>query len=174
MHNNLKKIPVLLFISISLLSSCKDSKDEKETGTEFPTEFQKVWQDDEYILEGDEIGIYFTDTEVVFWDYDGDEYDQGEDCFYIFEAGTLISYEGDNYTVSIIDPETQEQEQINAEITISNGKLIIDDPEESEPITHTDTGDSISDLSPVCSDQAAKRAIKVDKSVSIFRNLTVH
>jgi hypothetical protein len=176
MDKVLTKIIILLSLSCVLLISCKDSKskEEEEIGTEFPAEFQKVWQDDESILEGDELGIYFTDTKIVFWDYDGDDFDQGDDCFYVFEAGTLVSYEGDNYTVSIIDPETQGQEQISAEITINNGKLIIDDPEESEPITHTDTGDSISDLSPVCSDQAAKRVLRIDKSALLFKNLTAH
>ena len=74
------KIKLLGFIAVCacVLSSCKDKNDGVETGNEFPTEFQKVWQEDEFAAEGDEIGVHFTDNKVIVWDYDGDNFDEGE------------------------------------------------------------------------------------------------
>ncbi|MEQ8579666.1 MAG: hypothetical protein RIC57_09490 [Balneola sp.] len=157
----------LLSLLILLSISCKDKSEDSETGTEFPSEFQKVWQDDEFTSDGDEIGIYFTDTKIGFWDYDGDDFDQGDDCYFISEEATLISFEGDIYTIEVEDPDGTER--IEAEITINNGKLIIDDPEESEPFSHTDTGDSVSDLSPLCPGNLAKRLSTQNKSIPFLR-----
>lgn len=146
-----------------VFSSCKDSggDDDGEIGVEFGARLQTVWQDDESATENDEIGIYFTKTKIFFWDYDGDEFDEGDDCYFVAEVASLVFFEEDIYTLSFIDPETQEEMEVKAKITIVDGKLVFSDEEGQDAITYTNTQNSSENLNPKCRSEAkTKKTLK--------------
>ena len=142
--------------SIIFLSSCK--KDSKtETGDEFPDEMHAVWQEEGWD-DGDELGLYFTSKMMAIWDYAGDEYDQGEDCYYNWEAGELISYEGNNYRIRLIDFFFDDLEELTVNIRVDGDRMIIIDPEEEDSEQeYSRDSRSIEDLTPECSDDQFKR-----------------
>lgn len=130
-----------------LLVSCNNNNDSsEETGDTFPEELQRVWQDrtDD---DGDELGIYFDETSLYLWDYFGDSFDEGEDCYETFLTGELISYEGDIYRIRSVF----NNQEISARIEVDGDDLTISDPGEGGDVSNFSADErSVEDLSPVC------------------------
>lgn len=122
----------VIFFSVLLaglaLTGCKDSNDVA-SGDTFPENMQGVWQSISYSEtgsdgstfessfeeDGDVLGIYFTEDRIGFWDYDGDEFDQGEDCYFADTAAVLISFEGSTFRVTDLFEGARGEFNINVE-----------------------------------------------------------
>lgn len=159
----LKKSHSYFILLLLLTISCKD-KSSTETGTTFPESFQFVWQDESFD-DGDELGVYFTDTGIYFWDYFGDSYDQGPDCYAVLLVIEIVSYEGDVYTVEFIDPDTGTRETETVDIQIRDGLLIVG--EEGDEIPHSKTNLMPSQLTPACDFDFKK--VESDKRKSLLK-----
>ena len=57
------------------------------------------------------------------WDYDGDDFDQGEDCYFAGITGTLLEADGDVYTIRAFDPFSGETEDAEVRITVDGDTL---------------------------------------------------
>ncbi|MEX0723312.1 MAG: hypothetical protein WD357_08865 [Gracilimonas sp.] len=144
-------IAITILPLIFLISCKKDSK--SDTGDEFPQEMRAVWQEEGWD-DGDEIGLYFNTKTMGAWDYAGDEYDQGENCYYNWEAGELISYEGNNYRIRLVDFFSDDIEELTVNIRVDGNMMTIIDPEgEDSEQEYSRDSRSIDDLTPECSDQ---------------------
>ncbi len=129
--------------------SCKNNDDDDDSGGSFPESFQKVWQE-EVFDDGDEIGVYFTDDKLFFWDYFGDSFDQGDDCYINEEIGTIVSVDGDVYTIRVRDFFSDETEDVPARIVVQGDTLRFTDIADDFETPYSDTGMSSSDLTPEC------------------------
>ncbi|MDR9416164.1 MAG: hypothetical protein RI564_07765 [Gracilimonas sp.] len=142
---------ILILIIISIVNiSCKNN--DEETGDTFPEFLHAVWQDEEFD-DGDEIGIYFTEKKIFSWDYDGDSFDEGDDCYFVFEIGEIISYTGDKYRFKVNDLFSDEEEEITVIIKVNGNTMTISDPDEDEDSTpYSKDSRDILDLEPKCSE----------------------
>lgn len=134
------------------MTSCKNT-DSDESDAIFPVSFQKVWQDETFD-DGDVIGIYFTENQVYDWDYDGDDFDQGEDCYFNSPLGSLISVDGDIYTIEFLDPLSGENDEVDVRIFIAGDTLRAVYIDDGFTISFSDTGMNPSDLTPACTFKA--------------------
>lgn len=144
-------IIAITIMPLAFMVSCKkDSGDS--SGNEFPQEMRDVWQEEGWD-DGDEIGLYITSNTMGYWDYMGDEYDQGEDCYYDYEVGELISYEGNNFRMNLENFFSEESEEVTIRINVDGNILTMSDPVEGDDYTEEYSRDSrsVSNLTPVCS-----------------------
>ncbi len=146
--------PVLgLMLCLLIVTSCKNT-DSDESDAIFPESFQKVWQEEPFD-DGDVIGIYFTKNQMYTWDYNGDDFDQGEDCYFNDLEGSLISVDGDIYTIEFLDPFSGEVEyEFDLRISIAGNTLRTVDIEDGVTTSFSDTGMNPSDLTPACTFKA--------------------
>lgn len=116
---------VLLFLLAFLLSACGGSSSssnggETNTSTDdnavIETKFVGIWDQTEEIQgETDVIYLYIgSDGVATEYDYDGDSFDQGENCYYIYRNEFSLTRNGANYTF------TQENETFSTSLSISN------------------------------------------------------
>lgn len=141
-----------LMLCLLIVTSCKNT-DSDESDAIFPESFQKVWQDETFD-DGDVIGIYFTENQVYAWDYDGDDFDQGEDCYFNFPTGSLKSVDDDIYTIEFLDPFNGDNEIFNVRIFVTGDTLRTVDIEDGFISSFSDTGMNPSDLTPACTFKA--------------------
>lgn len=155
---NTRRLIGLCVVVCMLSISCNNNSDSsEETGDQFPDELQRVWQDATED-DGDELGVYFDDTSLYLWDYFGDSFDQGEDCYETFKTGDLISYEGDIYRIRSIF----NNQEITARIVVDGDNMTVSDPGEGgDSSNFTADSRSVSELTPVCQAKSpAKRSLK--------------
>ena len=147
--------PILLLILVTTLAtfSCK-KKDKVETGTNFPEFLHAVWQIEGF-GDGDETGIYFNSDSLGIWDYDGDDFDQGEDCYYAFYAAVIVSYKGDEYRIKYYD---NSEETITIEV---EDDLITIGSEEDGETTFSKDSRTVSGLTPLCSDTSEEKIHRI-------------
>lgn len=151
--NSKARIIISCLLVCIIIAACKDKNNDVETGTTFPDELQGVWQDESF--DDGEIGIIIESKTVSSWDYLGDEYDEGEDCYEIGIIAELISYEGDHYTLNVMDLGDEPEEE-SGTITIEDDLLVLQGDEEDEKVVYSRTGLSKSDLAPGCDESTAK------------------
>lgn len=140
-------IAVTMLPLMFLMSCKKDSGDS--SGDEFPQEMRDVWQEEGW-GDGDELGIYFTKNTIGFWDYMGDEYDNGEDCYSNSEYVELISYEGDNFRLRQNSDFSDTQEEATVKITVNGNTLMMSYPDDGNGDYTEEYSRDSRDLTPEC------------------------
>lgn len=165
----IKTVSIVLLTAFIMIS-CKD--DSGDSGGTFPGSIWGVWQE-EGSDEGDEIGIYFTDKDMGSWDYFGDEYDQGDDCYSNYVIGSLVSRNGDNYRIKFDEMWIGEGENDEGVVTIRvNGDMLTltgPDTEDYE-VTYSKDSRSVSSMTQECSfGFKANPEFKSDKVLSLIK-----
>lgn len=168
MNINIKSISIVLFTFL-IMASCKD--DSNESGGTFPDNIQGVWQEEGWD-DGDELGIYFTSNEFGYWDYMGDAYDEGEDCYWNGIVAELISRDGDNYRMRATGEWADEEDEegiINLKVSGDMLTVTYPDDEEDEDYEEIYSKDSrsVGDLTPECSFKS-KSSPNADKFQKLF------
>jgi|AntRauTorcE11897_2_1112592.scaffolds.fasta_scaffold01331_10 hypothetical protein len=162
-------IAITILPLIFIISCKKDSNDN--SGDEFPQEMRSVWQEEGWD-DGDELGIYFTNNTMGSWDYMGDEYDEGDDCYYNWEVGELISYEGSNFRINMSSFFSEESEEATVSITVDGNLLSMSEPGDNDfTEEYSKDNRSVSNLTPKCSDSPKLKSDEMrDKVRMLFSN----
>lgn len=159
-------IAITIIPLIFLMSCKKDSGDS--SGDEFPQEMRGVWQEEGWD-DGDELGIYFTSNTMGYWDYMGDEYDQGDDCYINWEFAELISYEGDNFRMTIMDFFSEGEEEGTVRIIVDGDILTMSEESDNEYIEeYSRDSRSVSNLTPECSESAKVNSDEMKHKFQMF------
>lgn len=150
------KTALLSALTLSIFVSCKDNDNDNDSFEEIAG----LWQLDSD--EGDILYINITPDEVTSYDYLGDEYDEGEDCYEV-EISEILEVDGDTFTIEA--PEF-EGGQLEATITVVNGKLNIRITFLGEELTDTYTRSNAQtgSFTPVCTETAQAKP-RSEKSV---------
>lgn len=161
-------ITAITILPLIFLMSCKkDSGDS--SGDEFPQEMRDVWQEEGWD-DGDELGIYFTNNTMGYWDYMGDEYDQGEDCYFNWEFADLVSYEGNNFRLRIDDLFSEgESEEGTVTIIVDGDILTMSEESEDYEDEYSRDSRSVNDLTPECNTSTNK--VNAEETKSKFQML---
>jgi hypothetical protein len=106
------------------------------------------------------------------WDYMGDEYDEGDDCYYNWEVGELISYEGSNFRINMSSFFSEESEEATVSITVDGNLLSMSEPGDNDfTEEYSKDNRSVSNLTPKCSDSPKLKSDEMrDKVRMLFSN----
>lgn len=153
---SLFKTALLFALTLSIFVSCKDNGNDDDPFEEIAG----LWQLDSD--EGDILYIDITPDEVTSYDYLGDEYDEGDDC-YLVETSEILEVDGDTFTIEA--PEF-EGGQLEVTITVVSGKLNVTITFLGEELTDTYTRSSAQtgSFTPVCEETAQTKS-RLKKSV---------
>lgn len=134
-------------IGLVMLPGCKDSNNNDEN-----TSVLGLWQLDSN--EGDISYVNITTTTVTAYDYMGDEYDEGPDCYKI-ESQEILDVNGSKYTFS--DP-LNPNATIVVDVTANGNQLTVVQPFGSMMITlkFNKSSASISTFTPECAENQSK------------------
>jgi len=94
-----------------------------------------------YIIEGD--------GNVIDFDYDGDSYDKGSNCYYKYDGATLVDQGEGNFLVEVVN-----SEDYMAKISISGSTITVTTDEDGDSYTSKAVKiDRIeSDFTPLCNE----------------------
>ncbi|MDZ7683358.1 MAG: hypothetical protein U5J63_17025 [Fodinibius sp.] len=145
MRTSVLKTITLGFLCLITLTSCKDSS--SNSGEE--TSVEGLWLTDSN--EGDISYVHITNTIVSFYDYQGDDFDQGEDC-YIIGREEILEIDGNIYKFA--DPENPGK-TIDIRLTAQGNKLTVVQPfgNGSVTVTFTRHNGNISSFTPECTEE---------------------
>jgi len=148
-----------------VLTGCKDSNDVV-SGDTFPENMQGVWQSMSYSEtgsdgsnfegsfeeDGDLLGLYFTEDRIGYWDYFGDEFDEGEDCYLADTAAVLMSFEGDIFRIM----DLEEGQEVELTIRLDDSEMTLSGSDEFEGVTYdyretfSPYNKTVAQMTPVC------------------------
>ncbi|MDR8392467.1 hypothetical protein NC796_15035 [Aliifodinibius sp. S!AR15-10] len=131
-------------LCVLTLVSCKDNSTDSELSTAVG-----LWKLNS--TENDISYINVTETSVTTYDYMGDEYDQGEDC-YLIEVEDILEINGNIYTFT--DP-FDDSKTIDVEVTVNGNTLTVKQPVASGTVTfeYTKHNGNTSSFTPECTDE---------------------
>ena len=160
----LKQLLLLALVSSTILISCKDSKKE-DSGDEFPEFLHFVWQDEEFD-DGDELGVYFSADSIGSWDYFGDEYDQGEDCYFAMFVAEIVSYKGDEYRIryneEYVFPGENLEETIDLEVDGNELTVTAEVDGQTIIVPYSKDSRTVSDFTPICEELSFKAKAELE------------
>ena len=141
-----------MILSALALISCK----KNSTSAEELNELEGVWKYDN--TEGDDIYLEMGSETITIFDYYGDDFDQGEDCYYI-DVYEITNVEGSTFTIIY-----SEEPDMEFEITIEfvNEKIRItqtfefNGEEETFTEFYSRSNREVSSFTPECSDEEFK------------------
>ncbi len=144
-----------MLVTLISVQGCKDSNNEEENDS-----ILGLWLLNS--TEGDINYIHITDDVVTFYDYMGDEFDEGPDCYNI-GSDEILAVDGNTYTFQ--DPFDSEA-TIDVEITAKGNQLTVVQPfgGATFTITFTKSTVSIDTFTPECDEQQ----LSADRSSFIF------
>lgn len=147
MRFSLSAFLTVALISLVIIQGCKDSNNNDEN-----TSVLGLWQLDSN--EGDISYINITTTTVTAYDYMGDEYDEGPDCYEI-ESQEILDVKGSKYTFEDpFNPNTT----IEVEVTANGNRLTVVQPFGSAMVTlkFSKSNASVNSFTPECEEVQAK------------------
>lgn len=110
---------LFLVVLISMISSCSDDNNNNDEGEELLADIQGLWQLDSE--EGD-INYIHVDNRIIYnYDYMGDDFDEGPEC-YEYSRNEILSIEGDEVTF-MIDDDPEDTETVT--VIVSNNVLSV-------------------------------------------------
>lgn len=128
------------------LQGCKDSNNTEDDS------ILGLWQLDS--SEGDVYYVNITTELVTFYDYLGDEYDEGPECYEIITY-EILDINGDTYTFEDpFDPETT----VEVEVIANGNRLSVSQPFGSGTVTleFSKSNASIDSFTPECEENQLK------------------
>jgi hypothetical protein len=139
----------LIFVSILFLAACGGGGD---SGSKAPEKtIVGVWDGTEDMgQEGKDESYLVIDANrsMSFYDYDGDSYDQGDNCYWIFKNfATLVSLGNDRYT---LDPVDAEEASSVIKLVVAGDSMTATDEESDEAVVMKRTTRQVSDFTPEC------------------------
>ena len=137
---------ILSLILIFGFGGCKDSNNTENDSV------IGLWQLDS--SEGDVYYVNITTEIVTFYDYLGDEYDEGPECYEIISY-EILDVNGDTYTFEDpLDPEAT----IQVEVTVSGNQLTVEQPFGSGTVTleFSKSNASVGSFTPECDETQLK------------------
>lgn len=142
MRYSISKILVVGLVCLFTAVSCKDSSTDSN-GNSSPNGLWKLNS-----TEGDVAYVNITNTQVTFFDYMGDEFDEGEDCYEI-ELNEVLEINGNTYTFE--DP-FDPQETLEVEVTVDDDQLTVKMPFGDATVTfnYTKFGGNTNTFTPEC------------------------
>lgn len=146
---------IMIMTSLLLLQGCKDSKNEIDE-----TSVLGLWQLNS--TEGDINYVNISTENVTFYDYMGDDYDEGPDC-YVIESQDILDVNGSTYTFQ--DP-LNSNATIKVDVKANGNELTVTQPFGDITITlkFNKSNASISSFTPACDENSLKHR----KSGSFF------
>ena len=129
-----------------------DNGDGTGSGDGFATAVQKVWQDESFD-DGDEIGIAFDEDDIFLWDYFGDSFDQGDDCYFVDDVGDFVSRDGDVYQLTLFNFFAGGFDTLEVRLTVDGDTLTLDDRTQQVIVKFSDTDDDLDELTPQCTEK---------------------
>ncbi|NGP75377.1 hypothetical protein G3570_01945 [Balneolaceae bacterium YR4-1] len=147
MRFSIPKLFTIALISLLFLPGCKDSNNNDEN-----TSVLGLWQLNSN--EGDISYVNITTTTVTSYDYMGDEYDEGPDCYEI-DSQEILDVNGSKYTFS--DP-LNPNSTIEVDVTANGNQLTVVQPFGSVSVTlkFSKSNASINSFTPECEENQAK------------------
>lgn len=146
------RIPVSALLTVALtgllfIQGCKDSNNNDEN-----TSVLGLWQLDSN--EGDINYVNITTTAVTSYDYMGDEYDEGPDCYEI-DTQEILDVNGSKYTFT--DP-FNSNDTIEVDVTANGNQLTVVQPFGNIMVTlkFTKSNASINSFTPECEENQTK------------------
>lgn len=100
---------------------------------------------------GDERYLHIQEGRLTIYDYKGDSFDQGDNC-YVILSGSLVSKGGDNYEFRVFGSSSSRQYSIENSRLIERGMINYEDSSDRTPyhFIYERSELSISDFSPDC------------------------
>ena len=155
----MKTFSLILFSIFILLMGCKD--DSISTEVDNNNSYLGIWElvgyideGEEYDNEGDVYYINITENKITEYDYMGDSFDEGPDCYEVYE--TTIIFDND---VIIIDLE--EFGTYSLRLDIENDQLrVFEDEEESYISLWKRSDKEVSSFVPECTSKRVNKASK--------------
>lgn len=147
MRFSLPMAVVIFLASLLMLQACKDSKNEIEE-----TSVLGLWQLNS--TEGDINYVNIGTDIVTFYDYMGDDYDEGPDCYEI-ESQEILNINGNKYTFE--DP-LNPNGTIEIDVRANGNELTVMQPFGDATITmkFSKSNASISSFTPECEESSSK------------------
>lgn len=145
------KITLAVLACLVLTAGCKSSSTDSGD-----TEVEGLWKLNS--TEGDISYLNITATTVTYYDYMGDEYDEGEDCYEII-SNEILEVDGDIYKFA--DPFDPEK-TIDVTVTAAGNQLTVQQPFGSITVTikFTRYNSNISEFTPECSEESNPAKVK--------------
>ncbi len=142
---------MMAFVCLFAFVSCKDNSSD---GFE-PESVEGLWKLES--TEGDLNYVNITSTTVTFYDYQGDEFDEGEDC-YIIESQEIEEIDGNIYKFE--DPENPGS-TIDIEITVDDDRLTVEQPFGNGTVTvnFTRFSGNVNTFTPECEESQLKAKV---------------
>lgn len=106
-------------VFITFISSCSDNNNNNDTGEELLADIQGMWQLDSE--DGDVSYVHVDDRIVSNYDYMGDDFDEGPEC-YLYTRTEIKTIEGDQVTFIVED---DPQLTVTAKISVKNNILSV-------------------------------------------------
>ncbi len=140
-------VSALCMITLISLQGCKDSNSSNDADSVLG-----LWQLDS--SEGDIYYVNITSEIVTFYDYLGDEYDEGPECYEIV-TNEILDQNGDTYTFEDpFDPEAT----IEVKVTANGNRLTVLQPFGGGTVTleFSKSNASIDSFTPECEENQLK------------------
>jgi len=147
MRFSISAILTVTMLSLLVLQGCKDSNNNDEN-----TSVLGLWQLDS--SEGDINYVNITTTTVTSYDYMGDEFDEGPDCYEI-DSQEILDVNGSKYTFTDpFDPNAT----IEVDVTVNGNQLTVIQPFGSITVTlkFNKSNASIGSFTPECEENQVK------------------
>lgn len=141
-------VSTLCMITLIGLQGCKDSNSSNDAYSVLG-----LWQLDS--SEGDIYYVNITTEIVTFYDYLGDEYDEGPECYEIV-ANEILDLDGDTYTFEDpFDPKAT----IEVEVTANGNRLTVSQPFGGGTVMleFSKSNTSIDSFTPECEENQLKQ-----------------
>ncbi|MGK7370108.1 MAG: hypothetical protein ACNS64_07815 [Candidatus Halalkalibacterium sp. M3_1C_030] len=141
MRFSISAILTVLLLSLLVIQGCKDSNNNDEN-----TSVLGLWQLNS--TEGDISYVNITTTSVTSYDFMGDEFDEGPDCYEI-DALQILDVNGSKYTFTDpFDPNAT----IEVDVTANGNELTVVQPFGNITVTlkFNKSNASISSFTPEC------------------------
>lgn len=141
------KITAFLLIALTTIQGCKDSSNNDEN-----TSVLGLWQLNS--IEGDIRYVNITNETVTEYDFMGDEFDEGPECYEI-DVREILDINGSKYTFEDpFDPEAT----IEVDVTVNGNQLTVVQPFGDATVTlqFSKSNASISSFTPECEEARLK------------------
>ena len=138
------KFTTLAMLCLVLLTACSDNSSSSDDDT-----VEGLWKLQS--TEGDDYYVNITATTVTEYDFQGDEFDAGEDCYIIFTS-EIVERNGDIFTI----PDSENPgTTIDVKVTAQNDVLTVEQPTGNGTVTikYDRFSGNISNFTPECSDE---------------------
>ncbi len=117
-QSQLKSLLILVVLA-SIASSCSDDNNNNDAGEELLADIQGLWQLNSE--EGDINYIHVDDEVIHNYDYMGDDFDEGPEC-YEYSRNEIISIDGDEVTFMIDD---DPEDTVTVRVSVNNNILSV-------------------------------------------------